>query len=220
MTYDKEKTGRYAVHTQSQFMETQIRMYTGGMAQTNSYLLENNKHTILIDAPLGVTEWLESLDIKPSDLLLTHQHYDHIEDAAKLAKQGVKIHAHSAYDRELTLEPLLQQSGIDLHVQPYEVDHVLGEPHEIDIKGWKFQVKHVPGHAPDSLVFLTNNLIFAGDTLFAGGIGRSDLPEGDHNLLVSGIREKILTLDTTSRVFPGHGPDTTVAKEISTNPFL
>lgn len=204
----------------SRGMETQIRMFTGGMAQTNAYLLARDGKAILIDAPLGVCDWLGTLGVFPTDLLLTHQHYDHVEDASKLAAKGVKVHAHSPYSRELTLELLLLQSGYALEVAPYEVGNVLGDASALDVAGWSFGIEHVPGHAPDSLVFLTEGLVFAGDTLFAGGIGRADLPGGDMELLVRGIRGKILTLDEDSRVFPGHGPGTTVGCEKAGNPFL
>lgn len=201
-------------------MDIQIRTFTGGMAQTNAYLLEHNDHSILIDAPLGVCAWLESQGTMPSDLLLTHQHYDHVEDAAKLAAKGVKIHAHSPYSQELTLELLLQQSGMPLRVEPYEVNNVLQGADQLDLAEWNFHIEHVPGHAPDSLVFLINDLVFAGDTLFAGSVGRTDLPGGSMDLLVEGIRQKILTLAPESRVFPGHGPETNVAEEANSNPFL
>ena len=97
---------------------------------------------------------------------------------------------------------------------------MLGDTKEMEAAGWHFRIEHVPGHAADSLVFLIDDLIFAGDTLFAGGVGRADLPGGDMDLLVRGIREKILNLDAESRVFPGHGPETSVGKEVATNPFL
>jgi hydroxyacylglutathione hydrolase len=81
-------------------------------------------------------------------------------------------------------------------------------------------LEHVPGHSLDSIVFVHGDLVFGGDTLFAGGIGRADLPDGDMNLLVQGIKEKILTLPSSSSVFPGHGPSTTIEDENATNPFL
>lgn len=201
-------------------METQIRMFTGGMAQTNGYLLQHGDRSILIDAPQGVCEWLDTLHVSPSDLLLTHQHYDHVEDASKLAEKGARIHAHSPYSQELTLELLLQQSGMALSIESYEVDNVLGAAETLEVAGWSFRVAHVPGHAPDSLVFLTKNTIFAGDTLFAGSVGRADLPGGDMDLLVRGIREKILVLNDETRVLPGHGPETSVGRENASNPYI
>lgn len=201
----------------------EIRSFTGGMAQTNGYLLGSSKNggsCILIDAPLGVSDWLDSLNETPTCLLLTHQHYDHIEDASKLAAKGLKIYAYANYAQSLTLELLLQQSGIPIEISPYSVDHILEGQSELEAGGITFKLEHVPGHSTDSVVFIHDNLVFGGDTLFAGGIGRADLPDGDMNLLVQGIQEKILTLPSSSSVFPGHGPSTTIAEENATNPFL
>lgn len=201
----------------------EIRSFTGGMAQTNGYLLGSSKNggsCILIDAPLGVSDWLDSLNETPTCLLLTHQHYDHIEDASKLAAKGLKIYAYANYAQSLTLELLLQQSGIPIEISPYSVDHILEGQSELEAGGITFRLEHVPGHSTDSVVFIHDNLVFGGDTLFAGGIGRADLPDGDMNLLVQGIQEKILTLPSSSSVFPGHGPSTTIAEENATNPFL
>ena len=165
----------------------EIRSFTGGMAQTNGYLLGSSKNDgscILIDAPLGVSDWLDSLNETPTSLLLTHQHYDHIEDAAKLAAKGLKIYAYANYAQSLTLELLLQQSGIPIEISPYSVDNVLEGQSELEAGGITFKLEHVPGHSLDSIVFVHGDLVFGGDTLFAGGIGRADLPDGDMNLLV------------------------------------
>jgi glyoxylase-like metal-dependent hydrolase (beta-lactamase superfamily II) len=197
-----------------------IRSFTGGMAQTNAYLLGENDNCILIDAPLGVASWLQSEGASPSDVLLTHQHYDHVEGVAELASQGVLVHAHSEYSKDLTLEKLLQESGIDLTVTPYTVDHIIAHEGELDVAGQTFAVAHIPGHAPDSLVFSTQNLAFVGDTLFASGVGRADLPGGDMDLLIRGIQEKLMTQDPATQLLPGHGPVTTVEIEKSQNPYL
>ncbi len=200
-----------------------LRSYTGGMAQTNGYLLGSSKDggpCILIDAPLGISQWLQELGEQPQCLLLTHQHYDHVEDAAALVAMGAELYAYSAYSQDLTLEKLLQQSGIPIDIETYQVDHILEGCSTLDAGGLSFTLKHVPGHSTDSLVFIHNNLVFGGDTLFAGGIGRADLPGGDMDLLIHGIQKKMLSLDPSARVFPGHGPDTTIAIENATNPYL
>ncbi|MBT8045056.1 MAG: MBL fold metallo-hydrolase [Verrucomicrobiae bacterium] len=201
----------------------QIRSFTGGMAQTNGYLIgssKNDSHCLLVDAPLGISAWLEELGEKPTDLLLTHQHYDHVEDAAKIAARGARIHAYAAYSEDLTLEKLLQQSGIPIKVEPYAVANLLEGETELDAGGLQFGLEHVPGHSPDSVVFIHDQVAFGGDTLFAGGIGRADLPEGNMELLVSGIRGKLFSLDSKTTIYPGHGPDTTIGVEKATNPFL
>lgn len=207
--------------------DLQIRSYTGGMASTNGYLLGSSKDgdtCLLIDAPLGVSQWLENLDELPTDLLLTHQHYDHVEDVAKMVAKGVRLHSFSPYSDDLTLEKLLQQSGIPIKVEPYKVENLLEGKSELEAGGLQFSLEHVPGHSPDSVVFIyngiNNGVAFGGDTLFAGGVGRADLPQGDMELLLTGIRSKLFTLPPETRVFPGHGPDTTIQAEQSTNPFL
>ena len=203
--------------------DLQIRSFTGGMAQTNGYLVGSSKEggtCLLVDAPLGVGAWLEGLGEKPSDLLLTHQHYDHVEDAAKVAAMGAKVHAFAPHSEELTLEKLLQQSGIPVKVEPYAVDDLLEGKTELEAGGVRFSLEHVPGHSPDSVVFVCGGVAFGGDTLFAGGIGRADLPQGDMQLLLAGIREKMLSLPGATRIYPGHGPDTTIGSEQATNPFL
>lgn len=190
------------------------------MAQTNAYLLGKNEQCILIDAPLGVADWLKHEGATPSNVLLTHQHYDHVEGVAELVAQGVKVYAHSPYSQDLTLEKLLQQSGIPLTVTPYTVDFLLKNKDSLEVDGWKFSIAHVPGHAPDSVVFLSDNEAFVGDTLFASGVGRADLPGGDMELLIQGIHEKLLTLDSSTHVHPGHGPVTSIGQECSSNPYL
>lgn len=201
----------------------QLRSFTGGMAQTNGYLLGSSRdggHCILIDAPLGISQWLEKLGENPTSLLLTHQHYDHVEDVAKVAAKGAKLYAYAEYSEGLTLEKLLQQSGMPVDIQDYRVDEILEGQSELETGGLRFQLEHVPGHSPDSVVYIYDDLIFGGDTLFAGGVGRADLPEGNMNLLLSGIRDKMLTLPSSARVFPGHGPETSIGAEKASNPYL
>ncbi len=208
--------------------DLQIRSFTGGMAQTNGYLVGSSKDggtCLLVDAPLGICAWLEGLGEKPTDLLLTHQHYDHVEDAAQVAAMGARLHAFAPHSQELTLERLLQQSGIPIKVEPYTVDNLLQDSmetgkKELEAGGVVFQLEHVPGHSPDSVVFIHGGVAFGGDTLFAGGIGRADLPQGDMALLVNGIREKMFSLPDSTRIYPGHGPHTTIGTEQATNPFL
>jgi glyoxylase-like metal-dependent hydrolase (beta-lactamase superfamily II) len=88
--------------------------------------------------------------------------------------------------------------------------------------GVEFQILEVPGHCPGSLCFFekSERVLFGGDVLFAGGVGRWDLPGGDRDLLLGGIREKLLTLGDDVRVFPGHGPETTIGDERASNPYL
>ena len=199
-----------------------LSVFTGGFAQTNGWLLETADGNLLVDAPEGVADWLEQRGTRVDHLLLTHQHYDHVLDAAALQNQGVPIHAFAPYSKDLTLENPARQWGMPLSVEPFTVDHLIvpGEP--LTLCGLVFSVAHVPGHAADSLTFhlASHGIVFAGDALFQGSIGRTDLPGGDTHTLVDGIRRHLLTLDGNTRVLPGHGAETTIAAEAAGNPFL
>lgn len=201
-----------------------IQKYTGGFTSTNGYAIETGTGWILVDAPEGITAWLRERAITPTALLLTHMHFDHVMDAAEAVRAfGMPVYAFASPDRDLTLENLLGSfSGSNFDVTPFEIDHLLeGEP-SVDAGGTKFHLLHVPGHSPDSLCFHLpgENLLFGGDVLMRGGIGRSDFPHGDGGLLENGIREKIYTLAESTRVLPGHGPETTIGDERSHNPFV
>jgi hydroxyacylglutathione hydrolase len=200
-----------------------IECFTGGYVQTNGYLVEGPKGYLLIDAPSGVAKWLAKKGIVPTDVLLTHQHYDHIEDAAALQQAGAVLHAFADYSPELTLETRAQGWGLPIHVVPYRIDRKLAvEGTPLEIAGLTFELAHVPGHSPDSVTFHSpdHGVLFSGDTLFAGSVGRPDLPGGDEDLLLNGIRGKLLALPDDTRVFPGHGPDTTIVEERESNPYL
>ncbi|MCW1886499.1 MBL fold metallo-hydrolase [Luteolibacter flavescens] len=196
--------------------------FTGGFFQTNGYLLKTPGDSyILVDAPMGVAAWLRAKNIVPAALLLTHQHIDHIDDASEVAAMGVKVHAFSPHSAELTLETLLQNLGMQVRVQPFTVDEVLEGRKSLEIDGLRIDLAHVPGHSADSVTFFLPDQgeLFSGDTLMASGLGRSDFPGGDGRLLIDGIREKLLALPLDTKVFPGHGPATTIGAERAGNPY-
>jgi hydroxyacylglutathione hydrolase len=204
-------------------MTAHHRCFTGGVAQTNGYLIpcDDGSH-LLIDAPDGVAAWITKLGVKVSAVLLTHQHFDHVIDAAELQESGVKIYAFAAASNLLTLDHTIKQWGLP-PIAPYLVDELLEDLTSIELHGHTIQMAHVPGHSPDSVTFHFAKLgqLYSGDTLFAGAIGRTDLPgHGDHDLLMKGIRGKILTLPENTAVHPGHGPSTTLVQELRRNPFL
>lgn len=196
--------------------------YTGGFTATHGYLLQTDAGTLLVDAPEGVAEWLDSLAVVPDALLLTHQHFDHVTDAAKLQAAGLPIYAWAAYSSELTLADQARSWGLPIAVESFQVDHLLAGRGHLALIGLQFALLPVPGHSPDSVVFHLpeHGQAFVGDTLFAGSIGRTDLPHGEHATLLEGIRRHLLTLPETTQVFPGHGPATTIAAERRGNPFL
>ncbi len=204
-------------------MNADYKVFTGGVAQTNGYLFEAPEGWVLVDAPDGIADWLETEGIQPVALLLTHQHYDHVVDAATVAaKNNCPIYAHSGYSTSLTLEDLLRNAGMPVEVEAYEVDHLLAGLTSLNVAGMALGLRYVPGHSTDSLCFVDtdHDRVFAGDTVFAGSVGRSDFPGGSHPLLVSGIQSQLLTMADNVELLPGHGPATTVDVEKRSNPFL
>jgi hydroxyacylglutathione hydrolase len=201
-----------------------ISHHTGGIAQTNGFLLESEKGCIVVDAPSGMCAWLQKRVAKPSALLLTHQHFDHVEDAAAIAAAfECPIYAFADYSQDLTLEKLFSAgSGMTISVPPFTVTHKLADDAGVDLVGLHFRVLHVPGHSPDSIAFYCAEeaTLLGGDILFRDGVGRTDLPEGGWQMLLSGIAAKLLTLPDETRVHPGHGPSTDIRRERSRNPFL
>lgn len=199
-----------------------ITSYTGGFVQTNGYLIETPEGNLLIDAPEGIAAWITERGVRVDDVLLTHQHYDHVTDAAALRQLGAKLHAFAGYSQELTLEIPARGWGMPISVVPYEIDHLFEMTQPLDLAGIRIALAHVPGHSTDSVTFYLNEdgVVFSGDTLFANSIGRTDLPGGSTEQLLGGISKHLLTLPPATRVLPGHGPGTTIGRECAGNPYL
>lgn len=199
-----------------------ITCFTGGFVQTNGYLVETPDGNFIVDAPLGIAAWAASKGVRVDDVLLTHQHYDHVEDAAALREAGAKLHAFAPYSTELTLESAARAWGLPIQVRPYQIDVLLDVAKPLELAGLEISIAHVPGHATDGVIFQVAKeaVVFSGDTLFAGSIGRTDLPGGDTRQLLEGIDRHLLTLPPQTRVLSGHGPETTIGREQQSNPFL
>ena len=200
----------------------EIECFTGGIASTNGYACTAGEATFVVDAPEGMTKWLESTGFTPKALLLTHAHFDHVLDAAQIQDRwSIPTYAFAQPTPELTLEAMIGSFG-SMRIQPYQVDHLVEEGVPMAFGGLTFEILHIPGHSPDSVVFLPvgTSKVFGGDVLMQGGVGRSDLPGGDGELLLKGIREKLYALDDDITVLSGHGEPTTIGVEKRTNPFV
>lgn len=202
----------------------ELRVHTGGFTFTNGFIYGGNGGFLAVDAPEGMADRLAAENVKPVALLLTHWHFDHVVDAARIAREhGCPVCAWGPSTPETRLEDhLLKWARIEYRVENYPVDIVLAGRTELEIAGFTLRLEHVPGHSPDSVVFIdeARRVVFSGDTLMNGGIGRGDFPDGDSALLICGIREKLLTLPDDFRVFSGHGRATDIGTERRGNPFL
>jgi len=207
-----------------------LRVLPSGMLSTNGYLLlePSRGEAVLVDAPEGV--WptvnaiLEGEKCRLTELWLTHGHWDHIEDAAKIVREtGARVRAHA--DDKVFYETPEVMASFFYWVQEFEpvkVDHWVVQGEKFEALGAEIEVRHVPGHAPGNVAFYVAALesVFVGDTLFAGGLGRTDLPGGSHEVLSAGIRAQLYTLPDKTAVYPGHGPATTVGAEKRGNPYV
>jgi hydroxyacylglutathione hydrolase len=199
------------------------KQFCGGIFETNCYLLKAPQGWILFDAPEGSCEWVRSLGVDPKFLFLTHGHVDHVQDVAKVKRQfGCSIGCHPMTAPMISDREFFRSFGFELEIEPAKPDFLIEETPSRDFLGAQFQVLEVPGHCPGSLCFFLpkDRLLVGGDVLFAGSIGRGDLPGGDIDLLVQEIRKKLFPLSDEVTVLPGHGPPTTIGTERRTNPFV
>jgi hydroxyacylglutathione hydrolase len=197
------------------------KLFTGGALGTNAYLLACPEGNLLVDAPEGSAAAFRETPV--SLLLLTHGHFDHVWDAAEIVRtHRCRVAMHPETEAMLADRELFRRFGIDLEVEPVAADHRLLEGGDQSLLGRSFGVFEVPGHGPGSLCRHdpSAGTVYGGDVLFAGGVGRWDLPGGDRDLLLTGIRRKLLPLPPETVVYPGHGPSTTIGHEIRENPFL
>ena len=201
-----------------------IKVHTGGLFQTNAYAVPSpSGKWLLLDAPEGVVDWAKREGWDVAGLLLTHGHLDHIEEAAAVQREfECPVYYHRDGIRFLQDRDAFRRYGLDVDLEPVTGGELIDEAERLEIEGVTFQTLLVPGHCPGSLCFFRSEdrVLYAGDTIFAGSIGRTDLPFGDHDLLIRGIREKLFPLGDDVRVLPGHGPATTIGVERKTNPFL
>ncbi|ADZ69657.1 MBL fold metallo-hydrolase [Polymorphum gilvum] len=171
-----------------------------------------------------ILEAVKKYDVTVERIVLTHGHIDHIGGAAELAEAlAVPVEGPHEADRPLIarVEEQARQFGV-AGVRSVEPDRWLEEGDSVEIAGRSFAVLHCPGHAPGHVVLFDAELRFAisGDVLFAGSIGRTDLPGGDHATLIRSIVTKLLPLGDDVSFLPGHGPASTFGHERETNPFL
>ncbi len=201
-----------------------IDSHTGGMFQTNAYAVPTpTGGRLIFDAPAGTVDWARRRGWQVEGLLLTHTHLDHVEEAAAVERAfHCPVYYHPAGEMFLRDKEAFRRWGIEQDLEQVAKGVHIEETEYAEYAGVGFQLLLVPGHCPGSLCFYheASLAVIAGDTLFAGSIGRTDLPFGDHEELLRGIRGKLFKLGDDVRVLPGHGPATTIGRERKTNPFL
>lgn len=203
-----------------------IRSLVTGSMGVNTYVVTSDQagEALIID-PSGSEEQIlklvDELHLKVKAILLTHGHADHIAGVERLVRQAkwqVWIHAG---DAEMLTNPSLNLSvWIGAPIQLPPADRLLADGDTIWLDNILLTVRHTPGHTRGGICLVGPNLVFTGDTLFCGSVGRTDFPGGNMNELINGIRRHLLVLDDNYRVFPGHGPQSTIGRERLSNPFL
>ncbi|MFC4617989.1 MBL fold metallo-hydrolase [Camelliibacillus cellulosilyticus] len=200
-----------------------------GAIQTNAYILENEKKEAVIFDPGAdfqtIKNYIENNRLHPLAVLLTHAHFDHIGalDAVR-AEWHIPAYLHKN-EADWPQDPMKNGSAYfpiveDMVVRPADV--LLNGEEQLEIGPFAFQVLETPGHSPGSISYYLSDehVIFSGDAVFYGSIGRTDLYGGDQDQLLKSIHTKILPLPEETIILPGHGFKTTVAREKHTNPFL
>jgi glyoxylase-like metal-dependent hydrolase (beta-lactamase superfamily II) len=188
----------------------------------NCFVLTEGNEAIVIDPGEGSPRLLQALEgLNVKQVINTHCHCDHCGgNAAVLAQTGAKLGIHKD-DLPLlrSIEIQGQMFGVTMPPSP-DPDFYLVEGDTITVGESVLKVLHTPGHSPGHIVLLGADIAFVGDVLFAGSIGRTDLPGGNYHQLMQSIKDKILSLPDNIVAYPGHGPETTIGQERRSNPFL
>ena len=201
--------------------------YVLGMIETNCYLIVNelSNQVIIVDPAeqaVRIQEKITEKQLDPVAILLTHGHFDHIMAATDLAREyDIPIYASEA-EVELLQSPKLNLSVTVNHNYALTPDVEIKDNDSLELANMKIKVLHTPGHTAGGVCyyFPESEVLFSGDTLFSESVGRTDLPTGNSEVLLESIRTKLIVLSDDVKVYPGHGPSTTIAHEKTHNPYL
>jgi hydroxyacylglutathione hydrolase len=195
-----------------------------GPIETNCYLIRRSgePEAVVVD-PSGeaaqIRLELAGQGARCVAILVTHGHWDHLGGLADLA-EGTGAPVHVAEVERDRLERPSDYTPPGVYVKPWTPDVALEGGEKLELAGIAFETLAVPGHATGHLAFATDGMVFSGDVLFAGSVGRTDIPGSDWETLLASIRALVESLPPETIVYPGHGPATTLGHELETNPFL
>ncbi|MDR2559319.1 MAG: MBL fold metallo-hydrolase [Oscillospiraceae bacterium] len=196
-----------------------------GMVSTNSYIVVNGGEALLIDLEESadyLIEKCEELQTKPTAILLTHGHFDHI-GAVNGLKEALKLPVYAGKDEEYFLTDPAYNGSAKMGRTPVSVtaDVLLKDGEIIELAGFKIKAISTPGHTAGSICyyFEDENILISGDVLFADSFGRTDFPGGSQKDLADSIINKLFILPPETKVYPGHGPSTTIEREKKSNPI-
>lgn len=202
-----------------------IAGFAAGPFQTNCYVVANGDRAFVIDPGLGaheaVSQIVQEQGLTVEAVVLTHGHIDHIRDAAAF---GVETFVHPADAFMLLRGEGVSEQARQLYdasaMPPIDNPTPLEDGQTLIVAGVDLRIVHAPGHSPGCVMLVADEVVFSGDVLFRGSIGRTDLPDSDPEQMRESLRGPVWELDDELQVLPGHGPATTVAQERATNPYL
>jgi hydroxyacylglutathione hydrolase len=206
-------------------MSLVVSSYALGPIQTNCYVVRTSRgapNAAVIDPGGNASELrleLAGLGTACAAILVTHGHFDHIGAVADLAEgTGAPVWMPEG-ERDL-LERYAEFAPVGAPGRSYTPDHLLEGGETIEVAGIAFECIAIPGHSPAHVAFSSDGALFSGDLLFAGSVGRVDLPGADWDTLLASVRRLVDRFPPETVVYPGHGPQTTLGEELARNPFL
>ncbi|MFO7572948.1 MAG: MBL fold metallo-hydrolase [Gaiellaceae bacterium] len=206
-------------------MALRVEQLPFGPIGTNCYVVRRDSsadEAVVVDPSGDATELrltLARLGARCAAILLTHGHWDHLVGVADLA-EGTSAPVHMPEGERTLLEDPAAFTPPGITVRAYTPDVLLRGGESLEIAEMRFDVHSVPGHSPAHVAYATDGCLFSGDVLFAGSVGRTDLPGADWETLMSSIASLVALLPPETVVYPGHGPTTTLGRELAQNPFL